>query len=167
MHSTLTYNAPVYVPSGCAHVAVYGTLRAGGVNDIRRLANDVRLLGTTQLRGTLYDLGWYPGLVLGGERAVLAEVYTLSAPLEQALDQIEGLWPQDLGEYRKRVLSQDVVLADGSAQRLSVLTYEATPRLVAGQAVIDATDWLAWYEASGRGRPAQFWLNSTAPSPAD
>ena len=158
--------ASAYTASGCAYVAVYGTLRASGVNDIRRLAADVRQVGTTQLQGTLYDLGWYPGLRLHGGHPLVAEVYALNATLEQALDRIEGLWPHDMGEYVKRVVTQAVRAPDGAVQPLELLVYEATPHLVAGKPVIDAPDWLAWFAASGRARPEQFRLNSTRPPTA-
>ena len=51
---------------GALHVAVYGTLRAGGVNDIARLHPGIVRTGVTTLVGTLHDLGWYPGLSLDG-----------------------------------------------------------------------------------------------------
>jgi hypothetical protein len=44
---------------------------------------------------------------------VLAEVYPLHPALEQQLDQLEDIWPQDLGQYRKRLLTQTVQLAHG------------------------------------------------------
>lgn len=151
-----------YVPSGCDHVAVYGTLRADGANDIRRLGNGVRIVGLTCLSGTLHDLGWYPGLRLDGARNVVAEVYALNPGLEQALDRIEGLWPNDVGEYRKRQLSQRVSLIEGAVEVLDVLVYEATPRVLAGKPVIDAPDWLTWYQGTGRGEPVHFHLGSVA-----
>ena len=95
---------------GAAYVAVYGTLRAGGVNDIARLQPGTVCLGKTELTGTLHDLGWYPGLRLEGGQLVLAEVYAMDAALEQAMDRIEGLWPEDMGEYTKRLLTLPVAL---------------------------------------------------------
>lgn len=155
----------VHKSSGCDYVAVYGTLRADGVNDIRRLADAVPIVGVTCLGGTLHDLGWYPGLRLNGARNVLAEVYALDAELEQALDRIEGLWPDDVGEYRKRKVSQRVSLIDGAVAMLDVLVYEATPHVLAGKPVIDAPDWLAWYHDTGRGEPVHFHLGSVAGTP--
>lgn len=139
---------PAFVSCGCAHVAVYGTLRAQGVNDIRRLAPGLAAVGHTHLHGQLHDLGWYPGLVLNGARPVLAEVYPLQPALEQVLDRIEGLWPQDLGEYTKRLQSVVVHAADGGpAQQLQVLVYEASPAAVRHAPVLHCTDWLAWFTA--------------------
>ena len=133
-------------PSGVHHVAVYGTLRAGGVNDIARLRTGMAMAGRTTLLGTLYDMGWYPGLSLQGSQQVLAEVYPLDAALEQVLDGYEGIWPQDTGEYTKRIVTVPVALPSGGSQMMAVLVYEALPAAVADCPVIEAGDWLAWFQ---------------------
>lgn len=142
--------APQWQPCGAAHVAVYGTLRAGGINDIARLGSGVVCVGTSRLSGRLHDLGWYPGLRLGGAQQVLAEVYAINPAIEQAMDRIEGLWPDDLGEYAKRLLTLPVALAGGGTQTLTVLVYEALPATVAQAPVIEADDWLAWATQQGK-----------------
>lgn len=148
---------------GARHVAVYGTLRAGGVNDIALLQPGIAPVGTTVLTGTLHDLGWYPGLSLIGTQPVLAEVYALHPILEQALDGIEGLWPTDEGEYAKRLLRVQVAMADGATQTLEVLVYEALPAALANAPVIEASDWLAWFAQTGRGTlRKEFQLRSQA-----
>ena len=156
-------NSPrLWQACGASHVAVYGTLRAGGVNDIARLQPGLACVGKTQLTGTLFDLGWYPGLRLQGTQTVLAEVYAMSAALEQAMDRIEGLWPEDMGEYRKRVLTLPVMLVDGSQQQMTLLVYEAMPATVQNAPRIDASDWLQWFEGKGIEHPdTAFALNST------
>ena len=138
--------APDWQACGVSHVAVYGTLRAGGVNDIARLRTGMRMTGRTTLTGTLHDLGWYPGLCLQGSQQVLAEVYPLDPALEQVLDGYEGIWPQHTGEYTKRILTVPVAHADGSAHMLAVLVYEALPAAVQGTPVLNTSDWLAWYQ---------------------
>ena len=146
---------------GARHVAVYGTLRAGGINDIARLQPGIAGVGKTQLTGTLYDLGWYPGLTLQGAQAVLAEVYPMTPALEQAMDRIEGLWPQDLGEYRKRLLTLPVMQVDGIQQPMTVLVYEAMPATVQHAPQIAASDWLQWFRSRGVQHPdTAFSLNS-------
>ena len=146
---------------GASHVAVYGTLRAGGINDIARLQPGIACVGKTQLTGTLYDLGWYPGLTLQGAQTVLAEVYPMTPALEQAMDRIEGLWPQDLGEYRKRLLTLPVMQADGRQQPMTVLVYEAMPATVQHAPQIAASDWLQWFRSRGVQHPdTAFSLNS-------
>ncbi|QNP47353.1 gamma-glutamylcyclotransferase family protein [Diaphorobacter aerolatus] len=152
MGDTITTNPP-WQACGATHVAVYGTLRAGGVNDIARLRSGIARVGTTLLTGTLHDLGWYPGLSLSGTAPVLAEVYPLDDALEQALDRIECVWPQDIGEYAKRVLDARVALlphrpaAEDSERTLRVLVYEAMPAALKGAPVIAAQDWLVWHES--------------------
>ena len=143
------------------HLVPLCTLRAGGVNDIARLQPGIALLGRSLLTGTLYDLGWYPGLQLQGSSLVLAEVYPLNDALEQAMDRIEGIWPQDVGEYTKRVLTLDVALTSGGQQPLEVLVYEALPPALQGRTQITAQDWLAWITQQGREHPdTAFSLNT-------
>lgn len=140
---------------------MYGTLRAGGVNDIARLQPDIVCLGRSLLTGTLFDLGWYPGLQLQGSGLVLAEVYPLNDALEQAMDQVEGIWPVDIGEYCKRVLTLDVELVSGGRQPLEVLVYEALPPALQGRMQITAQDWLEWIAQQGREHPdTAFSLNT-------
>ena len=131
---------------GVGHVAVYGTLRAGGVNDIARLRDHMVITGRTTLVGTLHDMGWYPGLVLQGTQEVLAEVYPLDNALEQLLDGYEGIWPQDTGEYTKRIVTVPVALTGGGTQTMAVLVYEALPAAVAQAPVIETGDWLDWFK---------------------
>ena len=146
---------------GAAYVAVYGTLRAGGVNDIARLQHGTVCLGKTELTGTLHDLGWYPGLRLEGGQLVLAEVYAMDAALEQAMDRIEGLWPEDMGEYTKRLLTLPVALVQGSQQMITVLVYEALAATVGTAPVLEVSDWLQWFESKGIQHPdTAFSLNS-------
>ncbi len=55
------------------HVFIYGTLRAGEINDINRAAERHGIplpqrLGVAYVTGRLFDFGRYPGLVLDPER---------------------------------------------------------------------------------------------------
>lgn len=148
-------------PCGASHVAVYGTLRAGGVNDIARLQPGIVSTGRTTLVGTLYDLGWYPGLQLQGSQQVLAEVYPLHDALEQQLDGIEGLWPTDVGEYTKRIVTLPVALLEGGTQMMPLLVYEALPATIQHAPRIAASDWLVWFQEQGKAHPnTAFELNS-------
>jgi gamma-glutamylcyclotransferase (GGCT)/AIG2-like uncharacterized protein YtfP len=123
-------------------VAVYGTLRAGGSNDITRLNPPPRRVGSATLRGTLYNLGSYPGLVLSAEAGpVVAEVYEVSAALEAKLDAIEAEYPAEPDEYAKRELVIEVQ-DGGGAQQLSCFVYEINPRFVQGREAIASGDWL-------------------------
>ncbi|MDP1565504.1 MAG: gamma-glutamylcyclotransferase family protein, partial [Polaromonas sp.] len=84
------------------HVFVYGTLRRGDVRDITNQQPAPQFIGMGSVAGVLYDLGPYPGVLLGGAGRVAGEVYAISAELERVLDEIEEVWPQQSGEYSRR-----------------------------------------------------------------
>ena len=78
------------------HVFVYGTLRAGEVNDIGRAAEKhgiaaPTLVGAAALPGELYDFGTYPGMIaaLDGRALVWGDVYEVDERLVPVLDEIE------------------------------------------------------------------------------
>ncbi len=119
------------------HVFVYGTLRRGEANDINRLRPAPQFLGRARIHGTLYDLGPYPGVILGGECWVQGEVYAITADLERQLDVIEGLAPVPSGEYARRHLAVEV-----AGQALHCVVYEIHPARVLGHARIGSGDWL-------------------------
>lgn len=118
------------------HVFVYGTLRAGGRNDIARYRPQPVHVGDGRVNGTLYDLGAYPGAVLGGAGWIRGEVYRITAAVEATLDQLEGVADDDSGEYIKR--ERAVVV---SGQTLACLVYEIHPERVKGRPVIASGDW--------------------------
>ncbi len=69
---------------------VYGTLRAGGSNDIARVAPAARRCADARVRGLLYDLGAYPALLLdAGAGWVAGELYEVPAHAWPALDALE------------------------------------------------------------------------------
>ncbi len=116
---------------------VYGTLRHGDDNDITRLVPAPRWMGTAQIRGTMYHLGGYPGVTLGGEGAIVGEVYAVSPALEAKLDAIESEYPAQSDEYAKREI--DVQVA-GRMQRCHV--YEINLAYIAGKPIIASGDWV-------------------------
>ena len=119
------------------HVFVYGTLRAGGRNDIARFRPQPERVGDATLAGTLYDLGAYPGAVLGGNGVLRGEVYRITPEVEAALDLLEEVADDDTGEYIKR---ECTVIVDG--QTVDCLVYEIHPGRIAGRPVIASGDWL-------------------------
>ena len=135
-------------PSACRHVFVYGTLRRGDVRDITRLRPAPQFVGMASVAGVLYDLGPYPGVVLGGPARVTGEVYAISAELERQLDVIEEVWPQQTGEYSKQVVRVQLELglapAASGALALECLVYEINPVRTAGRVVISGGDWLKY-----------------------
>ena len=118
------------------HVFVYGTLRAGQSNDINRLQPAPAFVANSKINGTLYDLGNYPGMRLGGLQWVQGEVYQISRELERQLDEIEEVWPQQTGEYERREV---VVQCSGLA--LTCLVYEIAQMRISDRVVMGSGDW--------------------------
>ncbi len=104
------------------HVFVYGTLRAGGINDIARYRPLPQRVGDGLIAGTLYDLGAYPGAVLGGEGCIRGEIYRIAPGVEAEVDLLEGVLPDGSGEYLKRELEVTV-----ASRRLTCVVYEIHP----------------------------------------
>ncbi|MEP6790441.1 MAG: gamma-glutamylcyclotransferase family protein, partial [Ramlibacter sp.] len=126
------------------HVFVYGTLRRGGHNDINRLQPESRYLGMGEVQGALYRIDWYPGLTLGGEKAVtvVGEVYEIGPEMEALLDEIEQIVPGDNSEYFKRSLAIEV---DG--RPVQCLVYEINPERVRGRQPMGHGDWILFHPA--------------------
>ncbi len=75
-------------------VFVYGTLRRGGAQGCRMDA--AQWLGTGRVRGELFRVSWYPGLVLREDGGfVKGDVFAVDDDLLESLDEYEG------GEYRR------------------------------------------------------------------
>ncbi len=75
-------------------VFVYGTLRCGGSNHFRMAGAEFVESGV--LRGRLYRIDWYPGLVLDASGdEVSGEVFSVDRKTLAALDEFEG------HEYRR------------------------------------------------------------------
>ena len=125
------------------HVFVYGTLRCGGRNDIARYRPSPVLVGEATIGGTHYDLGAYPGVVLGGAGSVKGEVYAIEPSVEAALDRLEEVADDDTGEYIKRR-----VRVQTGGQWIDCLVYEIHPSRIEGRCVIESGDWIA--HAAGR-----------------
>lgn len=118
---------------------VYGTLRIGGSNDIRRFGACSRLLGPARVRGRLYDLGDYPGLVLGGSGWVSGELHAIGAAIEPALDELEEVWPQRSGLYRR---TRALVLVGAHSHGALVYAMDSVRAQV--WPLIDCGDWLTY-----------------------
>jgi gamma-glutamylcyclotransferase (GGCT)/AIG2-like uncharacterized protein YtfP len=123
-------------PSKTRHVFVYGTLRRGGRNDIARFAPAPRFVADARIHGTLYDLGNYPGAVLGGSSLLVGEVYAIAPALEVQLDLLEEVRPDGSGEYIRR----EVPVRIGDHD-IACLVYEIHPDRIAGRAVIASGNW--------------------------
>lgn len=119
------------------YVFVYGTLRKWQERDINRLQPAPVFIGYSQVKGSLYNLGSYPGLRLDGAQCVQGEVYLITPELERQLDEIEEVLPQQTGEYARRE-----VVVQCAGVDLTCLIYEVSERRAQGHVVIVSGDWL-------------------------
>lgn len=125
------------ISNDTCHVFVYGTLRRGDDNDINRLTPPPVFVASATIKGQLFHLGRYPGMLLGGDADVTGEVYVITPALERKLDEIEELYPQQTDEYFKRTV---VVQIDERA--ISCIVYEINPAYVVGKPLIHGGDWV-------------------------
>ena len=75
------------------HLAAYGTLKQEFGRWPSLGMEECRVVGTVPLKGRLYNLGWFPGLVPTEEGEVTAELIELNGSIpriERALDRYEG-----------------------------------------------------------------------------
>jgi gamma-glutamylcyclotransferase (GGCT)/AIG2-like uncharacterized protein YtfP len=134
------------------HVFVYGTLRAGESNDIRRAAErngiaEPVLIGWGHVNGRLYDFNAYPGLVLDPAAGpVHGDIYQIDEMLVPVLDEIEEVVPGVIGLYRSERLSVSVEI-DGRAQVIDCLVYPVREEDVEGLPRIDNGDWVTYRQS--------------------
>jgi len=133
-------------PGDVRMLFVYGTLRRQSAHRMARyLAENARFVGEGVARGTLVNLGSYPGLALPGQTAVVGDVYEFpedSAPRHiAALDAYEGCGTNDPRphEYRRELIA--VRIADGS--ETTVWGYLMNDRPDRFE-IIPGGDYLAW-----------------------
>jgi len=140
-------------PHTIRYLFVYGTLRkAFGHEMHHRLERAARCIGNATVRGALYDLGSYPGLVISGDDADLArgEVYALDPDRAQAtladLDRYEGCATTDPEphEYRRETVRARLV----DETELAAVTYVLN-RSHAGLTRIPGGDYVAWRQSRG------------------
>ena len=111
------------------YVFVYGTLRAGEVNDINRAAARHGIATPRMDRrgaraGRLFDFGTYPGLVIDEEGApIRGDVYRIEDALVPVLDEIEDVYPGVEGLFRSHRLHVEVdVEGENGSDRLPDLS---------------------------------------------
>jgi gamma-glutamylcyclotransferase (GGCT)/AIG2-like uncharacterized protein YtfP len=136
------------------YVFVYGTLRAGEVNDIGRAAARHRLsvphlIDSATVNGRLYDFGAYPGVVLDALAGpVRGDVYRVDDALVPVLDEIEEVYPGVDGLFR----SCEVTVAVGGSNKLCLI-YPVEAKSVEGLRQIGSGDWVE-YRLSRDAEPA-------------
>ncbi len=133
---------------------VYGTLRKGSNHAMQRvLAQQSQYIGEGRIDADLFDLGNYPGIVLGliGYRQALGDLRALNPGEEMEilalLDEYEGCAPHDPEphEYRRqriRVTTPNGENVEAWAYVLQTLPSTAVP--------IPGGDFLAWRQMQSK-----------------
>jgi gamma-glutamylcyclotransferase (GGCT)/AIG2-like uncharacterized protein YtfP len=132
--------------NGSSHLFVYGSLRPSiGHQMGKRLANDARLVGAATIRGQLYAISWYPGLIDSDDPAdiVHGDVFELTAPdaTLEWLDHYEGIvqGPASVAAAAEYVRAErGVLLADGRAVTAWVYLFQQS---TSGRRRIHSGDW--------------------------
>ncbi len=109
----------------------------------RRLAPRAKLIGTGTARGTLYDLGTYPGAMFGPEHdgVVVGEAFALNASdrFLGELDAYEGTAEDEDGAMYEKIPVE--VRLDGG-RTVQAMTY-ALRRAPRRPKLVRAGDWMA------------------------
>ena len=124
-----------------AYLFVYGTLRSGADTEwAHLLANRAERVGVGRVRGSMFQLDGYPGIVLppGGNDWVTGDLYRIDNPesVWPVLDEYEGCAPNDPlpHEFERRMVQ--VRKEDGSRVNAWAYVYrlETTgkPRIPSG-----------------------------------
>lgn len=127
------------------YVFIYGTLRAGEINDIGQAAARhgiaaPRLIGRAAVAGRLYDFGDYPGLVQDETAGLVrGDVYEIEDDLVPVLDDIEGVRPGIDSLFKSRAVSVPV-----AGRSLACFFYPVDAVSVEGRTRIEAGDWVSY-----------------------
>lgn len=138
------------------YVFVYGTLRAGEINDLAQAAATrglapARHVGAATVPGALVDFGDWPGLVpVADGRRVLGDIYEVTPALIALMDEIEEYVPgQPCCFVRRTVLAQP--LAPAGAAPVACEYYPIDPALRGAATDVAGDDWVAYRLARRRG----------------
>lgn len=107
------------------YVFVYGTLKRG--ERAAFMMSECVYKGEFFIDGSIYDLGHFPGIKLGGPNVVIGEVYELPSDEATKTRIIERL---DTYEGVPRLYQRKQVWAYGDGETIQVGTYEYVPDVV-------------------------------------
>lgn len=137
-------------PLSIMRLFVYGTLRKGFDHPLaRKLAAQGSYLGQGRVRGTLFDLGAYPGLTLDhSDQRVIGDVFLLppGAALLGELDMYEGCHESQPQPHEYHRISLEVQLTEGRKETAFTYILNGSTEDLKG---IESGDYLA-YLASQR-----------------
>ena len=130
------------------HLFVYGTLRKGLDNPFAKLlADSSSYAGPGKVRGELYVIAHYPGLILSANSWATGDLFRFddSSDLLRTLDEYEGT--EGNNEFR-RVTTQ-ALLESGEWVEANVYIYSGGTR---DKQRIESGDFLEWLNASRQPR---------------
>ena len=111
---------------------VYGTLRRSLIGTQKNAAliqimNGLQFIGEGSVNGQLYDLGDYPGAILGDnfDNKIRGEIYQLDDPqaVLTVLDQYEGFIPGELEASLFARVKAKITMSDGSQVESWIYVY--------------------------------------------
>ncbi|MCM3872105.1 MAG: gamma-glutamylcyclotransferase [Pyrinomonadaceae bacterium] len=115
-------------------VFVYGTLRRGDAGAMSVRFPNSKFIADAKVKGSLYDLGAYPGLVLDESNSmVIGEVYEVDDDILNKLDDFEA----SSNYCRKQV---EISASD----RRICWTYEPDPEFHSTRKLISSGDWIEY-----------------------
>lgn len=116
-------------------VFVYGTLRRGGAGAMSNRFPASKFIAEAEVRGSLYDLGAYPGLRLDdSDSRVVGEVYEVDDELLNRLDAFES---------SSHYLRKQVEITLGT-QKKPCWIYTPDPRAYSLRTLIASGDWMEY-----------------------
>jgi len=126
-------------------VFVYGTLRSGSQGAISATFCAAKFIGDAKVRGSLYDLGKYPGLLLNESNAfVIGEVYEVDDDTLKTLDEFEAS-----SDYWRQ--QADVFIGTNKSE-CWIYVPKANPELNPHHRPITSGDWIE-YAKTKKERP--------------
>ncbi len=117
-------------------VFVYGTLRPGGAAADKMV--ECRWLGPATVKGSLYQIDWYPGLILEGEGEVKGDLVLVPPDCMDQLDAYEACLPNDLQPHEYRRVKGTVRCPDGSEKSAWIWEYQFS---VDEKRCVESGDW--------------------------
>ncbi|MBB1595737.1 gamma-glutamylcyclotransferase [Achromobacter sp. UMC46] len=142
------------------YVFVYGTLRAGEINDLAQAAAKrglpaARWVGAASVPGMLVDFGDWPGLIpVADGRRVRGEVYKVQPALIALMDEIEEYVPGQPCCFVRREVAARLDVAPKSSPDIPCQYYPIDPALRGAAIDIAGEDWIAHrHGRTRRGAP--------------
>jgi len=120
-------------------VFIYGSLRRGSAGAMAIRFPTAKFVGDAKVSGELYDLGAYPGLVLGAANSlVVGEAYEVDEELLNELDAFETS-----SDYLRKPV--EIFLDD---QQKSGWVYGPDPEVYPLRTLITSGDWIEYAKTS-------------------